>query len=137
MAHDQSERLSKLQQKLAQFEDERHHAIGEQREDLRSLKETLRLSLRVVALASAPSVVWVICWATVVAANESVFDQVLTACFSLGLLAVMSIAGARASGLAAYWWFNRTVVRLRLATIVLSLLVGATLFGWVVVIVHW
>ena len=137
MTGDHSERVSQLQLKIAQFENERQHAIGEQRDDLRSLKDTLLLSQRVVTIASAPAIVWILCWAFVLSANESISAQLMTAGFSLGVLAIMSAAAARASGLFAYWWFNRTVVSQRMGTVVVSLVAAATLFGWVLVIARW
>lgn len=137
MNNEHPEPRSKLQQTLAEFESESRQVIGEQRENLASLKETMRLSLRVVAIASLPSVVWVSCWSVIAAANESIWTQVLSMCFALVILAVVSIAVSRASGLFAYFWFNRTVIRLRLATIVLALLAAAMVFGWVIIVIEW
>ena len=137
MTDDNTDRIRELKQHIVEWGSEREHEIQQQREAHQGLSKTLSLSLRVAALGSIPSVVWILCWAVVTSASEPILNQVVQSFGALVIFGAILAGTARASGLAAHWWFRGSVVHERLAAVVIGLLAAAILFGWVVVLIRW
>ena len=137
MTEDQSKRIRELEQRISQWESVHEHEVQQERNDQRKLRDTLALSLRVVAIGSIPSVIWVLCWAGIRTAIDSTFSQVFFALICLAAYAVVAAGAARGSGLIAHWWFYRSSVRQRNATVAIALSADALLFWWVITLARW
>ena len=134
MTEDRSERIRELEHRISQWERVHDHEVRQERNDQLKLRDTLSLSLRVVAIGSIPSVIWLICWASIRTAIDSMFGQFFFGAVSLAVYAIVAAGAARASGLVAHWWFYRSTIRQRIATVSIALSADALLFWWVVVL---
>lgn len=137
MTEERSEHIRELQLRISQWEQESSHAVQQERGLQSNLRQTLSLSLRVVMIGSIPAVIWLICWSAVHTAIDSTFGKTLFTGASLAAYGIVAAGAARASGLFAHWWFYRSDVRQRVATITIALSADALLFWWVVVLARW
>ena len=130
-------RVRDLQLRIQEWDSEREQDLQQQRESHHNLRKTLSLSQRVSVIASIPSVVWILCWAAVSSANEPLVNLLIQSGGALVIFGIIVAGAARASGLAAHWWFRRSAVSERLAAVVIALLADSILFGWVIVLIKW
>jgi hypothetical protein len=63
--------------------------------------------------------------------------QIIFICMALAAFAVIVAGAARASGLAAHWWFRGSLIHERQATTVIALAAAIILFGWILVFLRW
>jgi hypothetical protein len=137
MTDDKADRIRELNERISQWDSEHQHEIQQIRDTNQGLKETLQLSMRVAVFGSIPSMVWLGCWAVVNSVGEPVFLQILQVCGTLLIFGAILAGAARAGGLFAHWWFWRSIVNRRMATIVIALAIAAVLFGWVLFFFRW
>ena|GEM_PF-6811369 len=137
MTDEKEERIRALNERIALWDAEHSHEIQQIRDANQGLKETLELSLRVAVYGSIPAMLMVVCWVADNSIDEPLFFQMLYSCEALVLFGAILVGAARAGGLLAHWWFWRSVVNQRMATIVIALTVDAVLFGWVMVFAGW
>lgn len=130
-------RVLALQQSISEWQREHDHHIQKIRDATGDFRRIMRLSLRVMAVGSFPSIAWILCWFSVTFVSDTVYEKVGK--FSL----VMIVFGgaflviARGCGLLSFWWFRHSVMRERTATIVTALTGAAVLFGWAHLLLKW
>ena len=134
MTDENSERVQKLNERIADWDAEHQHEMQLKIEAQENLQDTLALSVHVAAVSSA---IWIICWAVVTSVNTPTAFQIMTSLGALVIFGIILAGAARASGLLAHWWFHRSLIQERLAATVCSLLAAALLFGWVMVFAKW
>jgi hypothetical protein len=137
MTDDDRSRIRQLKQRIAEWDAEHEQELQQYRGAHQGLKKSLQLSQRIALLGSTPSVIWILCWAAITDANDSTLHQVIRVFGTLVIFTIILAGTARASGLAAHWWFGRSAGHERLATISISLLAATMLFGWVMVLFQW
>ena len=137
MTDENSERVQKLNERIADWDAEHQHEMQLKIEAQENLQDTLALSVHVAAVSSIPSAIWIICWAVVTSVNTTTAFQIMTSLGALVIFGIILAGAARASGLLAHWWFHRSLIQERLAATVCSLLAAALLFGWVMVFAKW
>ena len=137
MTDENSERVQKLNERIADWDAEHQHEMQLKIEAQENLQDTLALSVHVAAVSSIPSAIWIICWAVVTSVNPPTAFHIMTSLGALVIFGIILAGAARASGLLAHWWFHRSLIQERLAATVCSLLAAALLFGWVMVFAKW
>ena len=137
MTDKNSERVQQLNEQIAHWDAEHQHEMQLKLDAQQNLKDTLALALHVAAVNSIPSAIWIVCWAVVTSVNSPNLLQFVHSIGALVIFGVILAGAARASGLAAHWWFHRSLIHERLAATVCSLLAAALLFGWVMVFAQW
>ena len=137
MTENETDRIQELKLRISQWDAEHEHEIQQLRDANQGLKDTLALSQRVALIGSIPSIFWILCWMEVSSLYELSLFQVVQSSGALLIFFVVLAGAARASGLAAHWWFRRSIVNERQATVFIALLADAILFGWVLVLIRW
>lgn len=137
MTEDRTERIRELEQQISQWQRVHDHELQQERDHQSKLRETLSLSLRVVLIGSIPSAFWLICWAIVNTASDSTFSQLCFTGASLAAYGIVAAGAARGSGLLAHFWFWRSDVRERIATVAIALSCVLLMFWWVIVLAPW
>lgn len=137
MTEDSSERVRELELRISQWQRVHDHEVQTERDLQSKLRQTLRLSLRVVLLGSIPALIWILCWATAISANESIFGQLFFSSASLAAYGIVAAGAARGSALLAHWWFCRSDIHQRIATVIISLSAAAVMFWWVIELARW
>jgi hypothetical protein len=126
-----TDHVRELNERISQWDSEIAHEIQEKREANKGLLDTLALSMRVAICGSIPAVVLIISRFGV---DKSSFNQFLVIGTALVGYGIVLAGGARAAALFAHWWFWRSTVNERMATIVTALAFDAVLFGWVLIL---
>ena len=137
MKDENSDRVQELNERIAHWDAEHQHEMQLKLDDQQNLKVTLALAFHVAVVSSIPSAIWIVCWAVVTSVNTPTLVQIAYSIGALVIFGVILAGAARASGLAAHWWFRRSLIHERLAATVCSLLAAALLFGWVMVFAKW
>ena len=137
MADYDLERIVDLKRRISEWDAEHEHEIQLHRNANQGLRQALSLSLRLSLLGAIPSIIWILCWVAVTSVNETTVFQAVQSAGAFAFFGVGLAAAARLSGLAAHFWFRRSLISERLATIVITVLANALLFGWVVALFRW
>ena len=137
MTDDRTKRIRDLNHSIEQWQSEHEHELRELRGSQTDFKSTLKLTSRVVFLGSPPAIVWIICWCLVSTENEPTWIQILVACAGLFLYAVVAAGVARASGMAAYFWFHHSNIQERSAATVMALAGTLFVLWWILELVRW
>lgn len=131
------DRIRELERRISEWDAEHRHEIRHTRNAIDDLNKTLKLSLSAAFLGSIPTFVWIICWIAAMHSTESIRSLIMPMMMAVAVFVVVVGGVARASGLAAFWWFRGSLIHERLAATIISLAAAFMIFGWVIYSIRW
>lgn len=137
MTEDNSRRIRDLEKRITEWNAEHRQGLEQKRSAIEDLSQTLTFSMRAAVLGSIPAFIRIICWIVATRATDPILSQLILIGVALAVYFAIVAAAARASGLAAHWWFRGSLIHERLAATLIAIAAAFVLFGWVIVIIHW